>query len=294
MENRKSFNDIAKSGDTAQSTQDIHKFNPYHGPDGRFTTSGGATSFTYRPGASKAHDLAIAREKERTAAAAASDGGKQKIAEAETRIKSMLKDGADVKLEGMDPECAADAVESIQMVLDKYPTVKDAFNGFTTDETRNGWKENTMAAYDPSTGKIHLNNKYYGNKQEFEKSYQKSVDRQFSPAGTTAKSVVVHEMGHAIDRYVSLKTIDSFKVNWGGETVSGRIWNTDIRAAKKKGTPMTGKSIRESLSGYAGKNQHEYFAEAFAEAMTSPNPRKTAQSIVKRMETYIKKAAKAS
>ena len=70
MEQRKSFNDIVKSGDAAQSTHDIHKFNPYHGPDGRFTTSGAATSFTYRPGASRAHDLAIAREKERAAAAA--------------------------------------------------------------------------------------------------------------------------------------------------------------------------------------------------------------------------------
>ena len=97
-------------------------------------------------------------------------------------------------------------------------------------------------------------------------------------------------MGHAIDRYVSLKTIDTFKVNWGGETVSSRIWNSDIRAAKKKGEPMTGKSIRNNLSGYASKNPHEYIAEAFSEALTSPTPRKTAQSIVKRLETYIKKA----
>lgn len=41
----------------------VEKFNPYHGKDGRFTTSGGATSFTYAPGKSKAHDKAIAREK---------------------------------------------------------------------------------------------------------------------------------------------------------------------------------------------------------------------------------------
>ena len=43
----------------------IEKMNPYHGRDGRFTTAQAATSFTYKPGASTAHDRAIEREKER-------------------------------------------------------------------------------------------------------------------------------------------------------------------------------------------------------------------------------------
>lgn len=47
----------------------IAKFNPYHGKDGRFTSANGATSFTYSPGKSKAHDAAIEREKERAAQA---------------------------------------------------------------------------------------------------------------------------------------------------------------------------------------------------------------------------------
>lgn len=44
---------------------EVEKFNPYHDARGRFTTSGSATSFTYKPGKSKAHDNAIAREKKR-------------------------------------------------------------------------------------------------------------------------------------------------------------------------------------------------------------------------------------
>ena len=288
----KSFNEIINT----QTPSDIHKFNPYHGADGRFTTSGAATSFTYKPGASRAHDLAIAREKERHAAAAASDGGKQKVAEAENRIKSMLKEGADVKLEGMDPELATSAADSIKMVIDKYPTVKDAFGGFTTDEPEPGYfakKEGTYACYSSRTGKIHFNKSKYSNAKDLESSYADAVSKKHFPEGTTSKSAVVHEMGHAIDRYISLKTIDAWKVNWGEDSVSTRIWNSDIRAAKKKGEPLTGKSIRENLSGYASKNHNEYLAEAFSEVMTSPTPRKTSQSIVKRLETYIKKAAKA-
>lgn len=51
----KTFNEILE----------ILKFNPYHDEKGRFTTGDGAVSFTYKPGASNAHDKAIAREKKR-------------------------------------------------------------------------------------------------------------------------------------------------------------------------------------------------------------------------------------
>lgn len=44
---------------------EIEKFNPYHDSKGRFSTADAATQFTYAPGKSKAHDMAIAREKER-------------------------------------------------------------------------------------------------------------------------------------------------------------------------------------------------------------------------------------
>lgn len=49
----------------AKTFLEILKFNPYHDSRGRFTTANSATQFTYAPGKSKAHDLAIAREKER-------------------------------------------------------------------------------------------------------------------------------------------------------------------------------------------------------------------------------------
>ena len=54
----------------------VEKFNPYHDAKGRFTFANSATSFTYSPGKSKAHDNAIAREKERHAAAMAEEAKK--------------------------------------------------------------------------------------------------------------------------------------------------------------------------------------------------------------------------
>ena len=43
---------------------EIAKFNPYHDNQGRFASANGATSFTYAPGKSTAHDKAIQRGKE--------------------------------------------------------------------------------------------------------------------------------------------------------------------------------------------------------------------------------------
>ena len=47
----------------AKSFSDILKFNPYHDKLGRFSNSGSAASFTYKPGASTAHTKAIENEK---------------------------------------------------------------------------------------------------------------------------------------------------------------------------------------------------------------------------------------
>lgn len=52
-------------GAVAKTFTEVLKFNPYHDSRGRFTSANSATQFTYAPGKSKAHDLAIAREKER-------------------------------------------------------------------------------------------------------------------------------------------------------------------------------------------------------------------------------------
>lgn len=69
---------------------EIEKFNPYHDSRGRFTTPDGATSFTYAPGKSKAHDMAIARAKEQHKeseknSAAAIAAQKESVATAKTK-----------------------------------------------------------------------------------------------------------------------------------------------------------------------------------------------------------------
>lgn len=58
---------VAIHCNTPQTFAQILKFNPYHDRHGRFASANSYATFTYIPGKSKAHDLAIAREKERHA-----------------------------------------------------------------------------------------------------------------------------------------------------------------------------------------------------------------------------------
>ena len=282
---------IKEVSERYDTIDEITKFNPYHGADGRFSSASGYASFTIRtkdPAKQHMADMAMAREKERNAS-----NGTARVGEAENTMKGLLKPSAVVKLQGCDPDVADEAVASVKKVMDRYPIAKDAIDGITTDDTSEGTFKNNptvMAAYDNGTRMIYLNTKYFGNKAEMDRAYDDAVANKYHPEGTKSDSVITHEIGHALDWHVSAETMDRRDVYWGGDRLSARKWNNDIRAAQRKGEKVTNHTIRDSLSLYASKNHAEYFAEGFAEGIHSPTPRKTATSIMKHLDTYVKKA----
>lgn len=285
--------------DKGKTFDEIMKFNPYHDSKGRFTTAGGAASFTYAPGKSRAHDLAIAREKKRMESEDAKNAAGAKITEAENKLKGVLSEKATVSLKGVDPEIADDIYGAVAKVMEKFPSVVDSVAGIEAldaseyEHFRNN--PTVMACFNTGDQKIRLNNAYFGNKEELAKKYADGVGRQWNPAGTDYRSVVTHEIGHAVDHYVSRK-IDGFWGVMGNYTTTAtKIWNTDIEKMRKKSPDgkATGKMFRENLSGYSGHSPSEYLAEGFAEFMDSPNPRPTAKSIGRRLTNAINKAEKA-
>lgn len=78
--------ETAKSFDTIT---EVEKFNPYHDQHGRFAEANSATTFTYAPGKSKAHDNAIAREKERHAAEAGGSAYEKALDEEQAKVLAM-------------------------------------------------------------------------------------------------------------------------------------------------------------------------------------------------------------
>lgn len=288
------FDHIEEVNKNIDHIEHVEKFNPYHDAKGRFASASGYASFTFRtkdPKKQHMADLAVAREKERHAASAASSN-EARIASAETKLKGLMCENAVVNLKGCDPEVAEKVAASAGKVLERYPKAKDAFAGFTTDDTPDGYlasKSGTMACFDPNTKLIHLKASVFGNKEEFQKKYDAAVERKHLAQGTDYSSTVVHEMGHALDLHVSVEVIGKQKVYWQGDRISSRLWNNEIKAGQKAGKPLTGKDITEALSKYAGVNSREFFAEGFSEYISSDSPRPMAMKIGKRFETYYKK-----
>lgn len=286
------FDHIEEVNKSIDHIEHVEKFNPYHDRFGRFASASGYASFTFRtkdPNKQHMADLAVAREKERHAASAAS--GEKRIAAAEDRLKGCLKEGSVVNLKGCDPEVAEMVVASAEKVINRYPKAKDAFGGFTTDDINDVFTgdSKTMACFNEHTKNIHMNTKYFGDKQYFEEAFTRSVEKQYHPVGVDYSSVVVHEMGHALDSYVSFENFGFFKVVYEGDRVSTRIWNNEIKAAKKAGKPLKGSDITAALSRYAASDPGEHFAEGFSEYICSASPRPLATKIGKRLDFYYKK-----
>lgn len=129
---------IVETSNRIVSVVEVEKFNPYHDEKGRFASADRYTSFTYAPGKSKAHDMAIAREKDRQAAGT---GGaeKPKLAEltgTEKQIawatdirekftaaaKKLINDTEQEILDDIEDEVGDDWIEKDKARLAKYQT----------------------------------------------------------------------------------------------------------------------------------------------------------------------------
>lgn len=114
--------------------EEVEKFNPYHDSRGRFSSSNGYASFTYKPGQGKMYDLAIQREKERQAAA----GGKPAAAAKPAQVDTS-KPPAGTKTQTAHPpgrqlkdEKAVDFIEKLTGVdRDTAEEMYDATTSFT-------------------------------------------------------------------------------------------------------------------------------------------------------------------
>lgn len=91
----------------------------------------------------------------------------------------------------------------------------------------------------------------------FDKGLRRSMEDKFHPPGCdTYKSVMDHELGHAIDYLLALRNDPEVRALW-------RNWSGD----------------KATLSGYARKNIAEFIAEAWAEYVNNPAPRELATKI---------------
>lgn len=207
-----------------------------------------------------------------------------------------------VNLTGCDLEAAKSVAASYQQIYEKFPQLKGKFDAPNAQPA--GMNKNTYAwCYIRQNGMVQVNpaSNRFGNWSSLVKQYESDVAIKWHPYGTTAESIVTHEMGHAIDGLLARQGV------LGGVTASGeyRYASSSLRATVMKRAAkadpeniggyfdMWGNkrgmqyAVHDNVSEYATKNPQEWFAECFAEYITSANPRTVARLFGEELEKLV-------
>lgn len=204
-------------------------------------------------------------------------------------------------LTGCDLDSAKSIAAAYEQVFTKYPQLKGKFDA--PDAHPVGMKDSTYAwCYLRSNGKVQVNPgpERYGSWSKMQRQYEQDVLSGWHCKGTTAESIVTHEIGHAIDGLLAREGV------LGGITAKGEyryasstMRNTIMKRVAKKdpviqqmfdiwgGKDGMSMAVHDYVSEYATKNPQEWFAECFAEYITSANPRTVATEFGKELEKLV-------
>lgn len=186
-------------------------------------------------------------------------------------------------LTGCDLDSAKSIASAYQQVFERYPQLKGKFGVVSAKNLGN---RTYAQCWMRSGGRIDVNNSkgFYSNWSNVVKSYERDVLCDWHPFGTTAESIVVHEIGHAVDGYLAKKGI------LGGYNASGefRYASSLLRNRIMKECGLSVKDSASAVSQYGSTNPQEWFAEAFAEYITSANPRPVAAALGRKLEELLK------
>lgn len=195
----------------------------------------------------------------------------------------VFKTGSICKLDGCDLDSAKSIASAYQRIFEKYPQLKGKFGAVTS---KNLGSSTYAQCWLRSDGRVDVNNAngFYSNWSNVVKSYERDILSNWHPFGTTAESVVTHEVGHAIDGYLANSGI------LGGYNTAGeyRYASSLLRSKVMKQCGLTVKDSASAVSRYGSTNPQEWFAEAFAEYITSANPRPVAATLGKEIERLLK------
>lgn len=184
-------------------------------------------------------------------------------------------------LTGCDLDSAKSIATSYRSIFDRYPQLAGKFDAPDAQPVNMG---NSYAwCHIQSGGKVQVNPLYFGDHNKLQEMWKNDIKYGFHPQGTTSDSIVTHEIGHAIDGLISQQGI------LGGTTKNGkfRYGSTTLRSRVMKKCGLDIDDTVSEVSVYATENAQEWFAECFAEYMTSPNPRKVAKEFGKQLEELI-------
>lgn len=197
------------------------------------------------------------------------------------RNQDWFRPGSYISLNGVDLEAARGIAKAYQQVFDRYPQLKGFFSGVKSFDLGSG----TYADCNLATGQIRVSNTMYRRLQELERSYARDIRANWHPAGTDWAAILTHEIGHAIDGYITQHSDGGlFSHDW-----SRNSSELQAKIADKLHVGTSTADISRQLSRYGATNTLEWFAEAFAEGMRSENPRPMAREFMIELDKILRR-----
>ena len=181
-------------------------------------------------------------------------------------------------LQGIDKHTTNDISEKLDMIIAKYPFLKDKLVSIEVTDT------GTAYAYMGSDGVLQISKYWYKRPDELIKQWESGALTQVTPAGIDHRSIITHEMGHLLDRQLSLAYTDKYTTD---EFAFSRA-STIIKERLLSSMGITEHDIASGVSKYATFNDKEFFAECFSEYIDSVNPRPIAIKFGNLLEEMIK------
>ena len=224
-----------------------------------------------------------------------------KEARAVRQVEKNLADISGIPLDnidmaGLQHKTAEMIYSSYDTVLSKYPELKGNLKALKYD---NEIIDDAYAECRVFTGEIHVKGQF-ADYDELAKSYSDDVRAKFHPVGTEHSSIIAHELGHALDGYMTkqnlLKIYDT-QYDYS-EYISETIKDMTLKMLgfdkqeieielKSQGLTASQRCdilekkeqefITNNVSEYAADDAQEFFAECFAEYIMSDKPRDAAR-----------------
>ena len=191
----------------------------------------------------------------------------------------------DVNLTGIPLEISQKIEEKYNQIFERFPILKGGFRGLGVKKLGSG----TYAACATRLGFVYVNPTYFDTMEKLEKQYERDLQIGYHPTGTSAISIITHEIGHAIDGFLTNNLLGiTSEETWKSIKKKQYLTSTNLRKKILKKFKLKIADISKEVSRYGVQNDREFFAEAFSEYFDSPNPRRVAQELGQELEELIK------
>ena len=201
-----------------------------------------------------------------------------------------ISDTSQPNLTGISTDVAKDVARGYDRVMNEFPELQGKIRAPGAADLGSGVYAN-CGMFD---GQMTVGTTLMGNKEELAKSYARCIETKWHPnydesRYSPAEAIVCHELGHAIDGYISKAQNKNMYHN---EYFSNDV----VKAVKSQTKAKTYDDVKSTVSRYAqeiGRNggRHvEFFAESICEYLTSSNPSEAAKIVGRMTHEALKEA----